>query len=277
MVRITALMDNLGSEQKLLVHEHGLSYLLEGPRWRILFDCGGSGHPWDNARMLGRDVSGLDAVVLSHSHYDHSGGYRFLIEGGQGSSVLYTGPGFFEPKFAWDGLRYTDLSAGFDRAFLEQHHITHREVRGAQEIFSGVWLVSGFPRVHSFETIPKRFVRQTGNGFVQDDFSDEQCLVLDLNGKLYVFVGCSHPGILNMITQVHTLLGKPIAAVFGGTHLVEADEERIHATVKELSGMGLHTLGLSHCSGGAAEEKAREHSGVTACHLAAGDCLFLGE
>lgn len=276
MVRVTALMDNLKSEQKMLINEHGLSYLLEGPGWRLLFDCGASAHPWQNARTLGRDVAHLDAVVLSHSHYDHSGGYRFLIESGLGSPVLYTAPHFFEPKFAFDGLRYTDLSAGFDRSFLEAHGITHRVVESVEEIFPGVYLISGFPRIYPFETIAPRFVRQTEQGFIPDDFADEQCLALELDGALHVFVGCSHPGILNMIRQVHKVLGKPVTAVYGGTHLVEADEARIHRTVAELSDMGLHILGLSHCSGDTAQATAREHTGVHSCHLACGDCLFLG-
>lgn len=276
MVRVTALMDNLPSEHKMLTNEHGLSYLLEGPDFRVLFDCGASGHPCDNARRLGLSLKDLDAVVLSHSHYDHAAGYRDLIESGLGSKLLYVGAHFFEPKYAFDGVRYTDLSAGFDRAFLLEHGIICQESQPVQEIAKGLYIVTGFPRIHSFETIPERFVRLTENGFIPDDFSDEQCLVLKQDEKLYVFVGCSHPGILNMITQVHKLLGLPVAAVFGGTHLVEAGGERIEKTVEALQAMGLHTIGLSHCSGEAAEHIARSHEGVRSCHLACGDSIFLG-
>ena len=84
MVRVTALMDNDASENKALVNEHGLSYLLEGPDFRILFDCGSGPHPWVNAHRLGLDVAKLDAVVLSHSHYDHAAGFRDLLEQGMG-------------------------------------------------------------------------------------------------------------------------------------------------------------------------------------------------
>ena len=75
MLRVTALMDNDASENKALINEHGLSYLLEGPDFRILFDCGSGAHPWVNAHRLGLDVAGLDAVVLSHSHYVHAAGF----------------------------------------------------------------------------------------------------------------------------------------------------------------------------------------------------------
>lgn len=274
MVRITALMDNQRSENKALIAEHGLSFLLEWPDRRILFDCGASGSVLQNARRLGRPLDGLDAVVLSHSHYDHAAGYRDLLEAGLGSRVLYTGGHFFEPKFAQNGDKYTDLSAGFGPDFLEKYGVRHKTVEGVAGIAPGVFLVGGFARLHPFETIPDRFVRRTGAGFVPDDFADEICLALDLGDRLAVLVGCSHPGILNMIGQVHKALQKPVWAVFGGTHLAEADGQRIDATVAGLRGMGLGLLGLSHCSGEAAECAIRQ-AGASGCHLAVGDSLFL--
>lgn len=277
MVRITALMDNQPSEHKALINEHGLSYLIEGRGVRVLFDCGAGEHPWRNAHRLGRALTGLDAVVLSHSHYDHAAGYRDLLEGGADCRVLYTGPHFFEAKYAFDGLKYTDLSAGFDTGFLSEHNVEHRVVEGVREIGPGMYLVSGFPRTHDFETIPTRFVRQTSGGFIPDDFADEQCLVLETGGKLVILVGCSHPGILNMVERVYAHFQKPIYGVFGGTHLVEADDPRIQATVDRLRELGLEALGLSHCSGEAAECAIAQRGDVQGCHMGSGDCVFFDD
>ena len=277
MIRVTALMDNKPSENKALVAEHGLSFLVETPGYRMLFDCGAGARPWENAHRLGLDVRQVDAVALSHSHYDHAAGYRDLIEGGCNCKVLYTGPHFFEPKFAFNGVRWTDLSAGFTAAFLQKNGIEHAVVEGCREIFPGTFLVGAFPRVHPFETIPGRFVRKTEEGFLPDDFSDEICLALDVQDKLYVLCGCSHPGILNMIAHVHGLFQKPVTAVYGGTHLMEADDERIRATIRELQEDGLQILGLSHCSGERADELLREIDGARSCHLGTGDCIFIEE
>lgn len=274
MVGITALMDNKPTEHKALISEHGLSLFVEYHGRRILFDCGSGANPLRNAHRLGVDLKDLDAVVLSHSHYDHAAGFRDLTENGLGSRELYTGPQFFEPKFARNGIRFTDLSCGFGREFLEEHRIRHHEVRGLEELFPGVWLISGFPRIHTFETIPSRFVRRRIEGTVVDDFGDEVCMALEVDGGLVVLVGCSHPGILNMMCQVKALLNRPIRAVFGGTHLVEADAERIKTTVSELQEMGLEILGLSHCSGDAADCAICARTDIEGCHLGTGDRIF---
>lgn len=274
MLHITALMDNKLTEHKALIAEHGLSLYVCFNGKRILFDCGSGPNPIGNAQKLGIDLKRLDAVVLSHSHYDHAAGFRFLTQQGLGSGQVYTGPDFFEPKFARSGIRYTNLSAGFDRAFLQEYRILHQQVEGLREIFPGAYLISGFPRVQALETIPERFVRLTASGFVPDDFHDEICLALEVEGGLAVLVGCSHPGILNMISHVHTLLGKPVRAVFGGTHLVEADSARIESTIDALRAMGVEVLGLSHCSGDGADCAIRARQDVYGCHLGTGDCVF---
>lgn len=274
MLSLTALMDNKPTEHKALIAEHGLSLHVQYGDRRLLFDCGSGANPLRNAHRLGVDLKDLDAVILSHSHYDHAAGFRDLTESGLGSRDLYTGPNFFEAKYAKNGVRFTNLACGFDAGFLEENGICHHEVRGVEELFPGVWLISGFPRVHSFETIPERFVRRTEAGFVTDDFGDEVCMALEIEGRLAVLVGCSHPGILNMMTQVSRLLGKPIRAVFGGTHLVEADENRIRETIRSLREMGLEILGLSHCSGDAADCAICADPSIQGCHLGTGDCIF---
>ena len=77
-----------------------------------------------------------------------------------------------------------------------------------------------------------------------------------------------------MIRHVGALLGKPVRAVLGGTHLSEASTARIGYTVDALEKMGVTLLGLSHCSGDGAESLIRQREGLTACHLGPGDCLF---
>lgn len=275
MIRITALMDDKQSKNEALISEHGLSYYVEAGEKRFLFDCGQSQRTWDNAATLKLDVKNLDAVILSHSHYDHAGGYRSLVESGGGSPVLYTGDGFWEEKFSMDGATFLAKSAGFDGAFLRNRGIEHRIVEDISQIAPGIYLIGNFQRVNKFEIIPEKFVRKTENGFVWDDFRDEICMALDIGGKLAVLVGCSHPGILNMVQHIHQILNLPISAVYGGTHLVEATEGRIESTLTALQEMGLEVFGLSHCSGAAAEAAIARRTQLRGCHIGPGESVIL--
>lgn len=273
MLQITALMDNRLTGRKDLLCEHGLSMFVSCQGKGVLFDCGSSERMLYNAKKLGIDLGKLDAVVLSHAHYDHAGGFRFLAEQYPVGRV-YTGPGFFEPKYARADHCCKNLSAGFDEGYLEEQGIAHSTVDGVAEILPGIYAISGFPRRESMETIPDRFLRLTKAGFVPDDFRDELCLALETGEGIVLLVGCAHPGILNMARHVTAVLGKPIRAVLGGTHLVEADTQRVQRTVEELGRMGVTLLGLSHCSGETAETLVRQREDITACHLGPGDCVF---
>ena len=273
MLQITALMDNRLTGRKDLLCEHGLSMFVSCQGKGVLFDCGSSERMLYNAKKLGIDLGQLDAVVLSHAHYDHAGGFRFLAEQYPVGRV-YTGPGFIEPKYARADHCCKNLSAGFDEGYLEEQGIAHSTVDGVAEILPGIYAISGFPRRESMETIPDRFLRLTKAGFVPDDFRDELCLALETGEGIVLLVGCAHPGILNMARHVTAVLGKPIRAVLGGTHLVEADTQRVQRTVEELGRMGVTLLGLSHCSGETAETLVRQREDITACHLGPGDCVF---
>ena len=273
MVQITSLMDDRLTGRKDLLCEHGLSMHVACHGKNILFDCGSSEKTLYNAQKLGLDLSKLDAVVLSHAHYDHAGGFRFLAQKFP-VDRLYTGPGFFAPKYAESGSCYKNLSAGFEREFVKEKGIVHRCVEGAEEILPGLWAISGFPRTEPMETIPERFLRLTKAGLIPDDFRDELCLALETGSGIVLLVGCAHPGIINMVRHVGARLGKPVRAVLGGTHLSEADPARIRYTVDALEEVGVTLLGLSHCSGDGVEALIRQREGITACHLGPGDCVF---
>lgn len=274
MLQITALMDNRLTEREDLKTEHGLSFHICCHGKNILFDCGSSDGVQFNARKLGIDLRELDAVVLSHGHYDHAGGFRFLVRSGTDIPRLYIGPGFFDEKYERSENCFANLSAGFDARFLEENGIAHQQVDGLLKLCPGCYAVSGFPRLQPMETIPERFVVRREGALVPDDFRDEVCLVLETGEGLVLLVGCAHPGIVNMADHVYRLFGKPIRAIFGGTHLAKAKEDRIRMTVSRLQAMGVSLFGLSHCSGEGIECALRAREGLRVCHLGPGDCVF---
>ncbi len=274
MLKLMNLVENNMSENKALRAEHGLSFFVEGDNFKFLFDCGPSDAILHNARYLGVRLASGQFTVLSHNHWDHTLGYREVVEAGLAPKVLYTGPNFFARKYAQSGMRYTDLSSGLDEEFLQEHGIEHRVIEGAEKIGEGLWLVSGFNRTHDFETIPTRFVKEDKGRMVKDDFSDEVCAVFDTPRGLVVMVGCSHPGILNILETVHQRLERPIYGVIGGTHLMEADENRIKQTLTELERLGIEVAGLCHCSGQKAREEIDEREALAGCQIHVGGVIF---
>lgn len=275
MIILRTLLENNLSRNRALIAEHGLSFLVETGGKRILFDCSAGKAARRNAEKMHVSLKDVDYVVLSHSHYDHAGGYPDMAAHGV-RAPLVTGPQFFEEKYARDGDKYTYLGCGFGPEFLEKKKIRHLVCEGVLPLFDGCYAVGGFERTHAFEKPPARFVRQTGAGMVEDAFPDEVCLVIEEPKGLVVIVGCSHPGILNMIEGVRECFGQPVYAVFGGSHLVEADEVRLAETIKILGNMGISLVGFNHCTGDVAQERMSAGGcGTVYTHLKTGDCIFL--
>ncbi|MBQ9565019.1 MAG: MBL fold metallo-hydrolase, partial [Synergistaceae bacterium] len=236
---LTVLVENTPSEHKALGVEHGLSLFLETPQSTFIFDCGSTGLAWRNAERLNlrQKLSRIQFAVISHAHYDHAGGFPALLEYAK-PETLYTGPGFWEEKWAYtpEGDKFTYLGAGFGKADLDERGIRHEVVDGILKLDETVWLMGNFERRYPFETIPERFVR--GVGKTPDDFGDEICLAVQEGDGVAVITGCAHPGILNIVTSVHERLKLPVTSVVGGTHLMEADAERIDRTLDALQIMG---------------------------------------
>lgn len=275
MIVLRTLLENNLSRNRALIAEHGLSFMVETENVKILFDCSAGSAAVRNAEKMHVSLKDTDYVVLSHSHYDHAGGYPDMVSGGV-LAPLITGPRFFEEKYAEEGDKYTYLGCGFGEEFLAENGIEHRICEGCETLKPGCHVVGGFRRIHDFEKVPSRFVRQTREGMTADDFPDEICLVLERKEGLVMIVGCSHPGILNMIESVRERFGQPVYAVFGGSHLVEADEGRVLETLRRLQDMGIVKAGFNHCTGDTAQNLlSRTGGGLSCSHLKAGDCIFL--
>lgn len=275
MLSVTALMDDRAPRDSRLTAEHGLSLLIDYNGRKILFDCGAGPAFLENARKLELNLSDLDAVILSHNHYDHGGGFPALAERSWGELPVYTGVGFFRKKIALRASGPEAADSGFGPEFLEKSGFRHREVSAPECVFPGAYLISGFPRVTPYETVPERFRLWEEGKLLPDLFTDEICLALETAGGLAVVVGCSHPGIVNMLAHVSACLARPVRAVFGGTHLVDGDDDRIQKTVDELKAMGLEILGFGHCTGEKAENMLLSRQDIQSCHLAPGDRIVL--
>jgi len=261
MLQITTLVENSPGEHKGLVHEHGLCFHIDNGGNCLLFDVGPTDALIRNAAKLRIDLTRVSQVVLSHGHYDHSGGLRFLATPTSGFGVV-TGRGFFDEKYGEMGAAHEFLGNDFDAQWLADNGIPHAVLdEPVRELAPGVHVLTDFPRVHPDEIVNPRFKVRVDGAFVPDTFADEVMLAVDTPRGLVAVLGCSHPGVKNMLDATALRLGKPIYAVVGGTHLVEASPESLALTIDYLRRKAIRVIGVSHCTGAAAMNSLKSFGG----------------
>ena len=259
-LKITTLIENNPGTDKRLAYEHGLSLYIEFDNKKILFDTGQTGMFLRNAKLMEISMDKLDYIVLSHGHYDHSGGMPRLMEIMNPDIPVITGKGFFTPKTK----KLEDGGWKPNGNPFEAHDLKDRKIsvttitEDVTALTDNILVFKNFIRSNDFETIDPHFHVRTENGTVPDDFRDEIALGLKTEQGLVVIVGCSHRGIINILTSIHKSTGMKIRAVIGGTHLVHASQERIERTLEALDQMDLEKVAVSHCTGEAVPQ-VRDH------------------
>ncbi len=259
-LKITTLIENMPDAAGELLYEHGLSLYIEFHGKKILFDTGQSGDFLKNAGKLGKSMKDLDAIIISHGHYDHSGGVPALLEVLERETPLYVGAGFFQKKHKLlsDGsFRYNGNP--FEKEALPEDKVRLRQVGcEVSTLWEDVLLFRGFERTSDFEALNPKFYVEKDGVLELDAFGDEVALGLRTEKGLVLVVGCSHVGISNILQSVSRWNGEPIYAVLGGTHLIEAEEERLEKTMDAFQACGVKCVAVSHCTGEAGIAKAQE-------------------
>jgi 7,8-dihydropterin-6-yl-methyl-4-(beta-D-ribofuranosyl)aminobenzene 5'-phosphate synthase len=243
---ITSLMDDL-CPRRGLKGEHGLSLYIESGNSSLLFDSGSSDAFIQNAQFLGIDLANLDAVVLSHGHYDHGGGLPALLELMRADPPpLFVGRGFEAKRLAREGGSVADI--GLPRPLIPEGLPT-AVVYAVEEIADGVILLPKAEMVYE-ASIDPRFRRGSGADEKPDSFDDELCLVAVEDGGLTVITGCAHRGILNIVEAARVAFpGRPIRAVVGGFHLGALPDSELASVARDLAAMEPGSVFCCHCTG----------------------------
>jgi len=276
-LRIATLSENTAGIDGFL-GEWGLSILVESDEAKVLFDTGQSVSTTHNARLLGVDLSQIDRIVLSHGHFDHTGGLRqVLSEIGREIEVI-AHPDIWQAKYATSQSgesRYIGIP--FSRRELEELGARFRLTPEPVAISDSITTSGEVPMVTDYEEIEPFLVVKDNGNFKPDIFRDDQALIIKAKPGLVVILGCAHRGIINTLYHAQKISGvKKIDTVIGGCHLMNASEERIWQTIAALKELGVGRLGVCHCTGMAASVIMAQEFGDRFFLNNAGTVLDLG-
>ena len=255
-VCITTLVEDTASGTGLS-GEHGLSFWIEYGDQRVLFDTGQTGLLLRNAKLLGADVAKAYAIVLSHGHYDHTGGLGAVLDIAPRATV-YMHPAAIQPKFGRKGAETRAIGMSDSTRQVVRAHAQDERVVWTEEpakVMPGLFVTGRIPRNTDFEDVGGAF-------YVDEDceeadtLSDDQAIFFDTSRGLVVLLGCSHAGVVNTLDYIVELSGgKQIGSVVGGMHLLNASQDRIEQTVNAFSKYNVQHIGLAHCTGADAAQE----------------------
>lgn len=271
-MRIITLIENTPGAPGC-AHEHGLSLYIETDRHTLLLDTGATGAFADNADALGLDLSRVDTVVLSHGHYDHTGGVLRLADRAPAARI-------YMQRGAGGDFYHGDRYIGIDKAILTLPNLVLLE--GDCRLDEELFLFTGVTgrRFWPQSNLELRAAASDGS-LVQDTFSHEQYLVITQGSRRILLSGCAHNGILNILDRYRALFGTDPDGVISGFHMkkatpyTDAEWQTIEETGRALQRYRHTRFFTGHCTGRPAQERLQEILGDQLQPLHSGEPLDL--
>ncbi len=234
-----------------VIGEHGFACFIETPDGNYLFDTGQGFGIVQNALALGKDLRSIQAIMISHGHYDHTGGLPAVLKL-RGSIDVYAHPDIFSDRVWISGNKSRFVGIPFRRIYLESLGANFRLETGLVTIGPGIFLTGEIPRRNTFEKGDANMtaILPDGGSIHPDPLKDDLSLIVDSPSGLILVLGCAHAGIINIIEYVLEQTGRDrIHAIIGGTHLGFSSDEQFEETLKVIDRYHIERIGVSHCTG----------------------------
>jgi 7,8-dihydropterin-6-yl-methyl-4-(beta-D-ribofuranosyl)aminobenzene 5'-phosphate synthase len=246
--------------------EHGLAYYIEavvnGKPNGFMFDYGLDFQGVSkNMELLDIDVRRLEALGLSHGHFDHWGNLIAILKYNRAKIrkgiPLYVGEEAFSQRFANLPAGPFDVSGMIDLEQLRRDEIESlsvakiSEVKDPTPIVPGAYLTGNIERVTEYEKGSPILLIKRGEKVERDSFTGEQSLVFNVKGKgLVVVSSCAHAGIVNTVKHAQKMAGiEKVHAVIGGFHLSGAKPDVIQRTIADIKAIAPEYIVPMHCTG----------------------------
>lgn len=250
-VEIVNLYSNVAEPSSELIGDHGQSFLIKSGNEKILLDVGSKGkillHNMDKLDISPNDIS---LLILSHGHYDHTGGLPLFLDARTTSESL---PVIAHPDVLLQRrirIAFISKNSGFPKLTEEQQSkIKFEYLKTARKINAFI-RTSGeiTDRPYRQGTEPRMQSKVAGK-FDIDLVADDLSVILDSKEGQVIIMGCAHAGILNICKHAKDTSTKPIKAILGGTHMVRYEEEEVLLTAEKLiNDFDNPDLYLNHCT-----------------------------
>lgn len=250
-VRLRILVDNIAAPG--LLAEHGFSLLVETSGRTILFDTGQGPALPRNAEKMKVDLQKTDLLILSHGHYDHTGGLPTVLHASYHVHVYCHGAAFLPRYSINSGIAkpvkmIPEAMIAIDGLPEERMHWVAKPLK----IADNIGITGEIPRTSAFENTGGSFYFDQ-DGKRTDSIRDDMAIWISTSQGLVICIGCCHAGIINTLNYIRDLTGESkIHTLIGGLHLLNADLERLEKTIAGLRRFDIGQIIPCHCTGDAA-------------------------
>lgn len=272
-MEIITLIEDSKHDEKL-IEEFGLSLLIKTNGKNILFDTGSSENFIKNAKMLGMELQDIDFVVISHAHYDHSGGLKAFLQINDKSKVFFcesadgdyysntvTKLPYFLNILIYPLVHnsaYFSKYIGVDKTIFKNYSDRIEFIKSFKEIDKNIFAITDIIKTRPLAKGNKFLLSMQGDKIKPDEFKHELILTIKEDDGLVIFTGCGHSGLLNMVETVKNCFKDDnIKGIVGGFHLkfqprkdsLAGKRKDIEFIAKELIRHNAAKVYTGHCTG----------------------------
>ncbi|KJU70625.1 MBL fold metallo-hydrolase [Clostridium baratii] len=260
-MKITTIIENEATKLSNLYKEHGLCYFIEIDGLNILFDTGKSYKAYENFKKLGLDDKKIDYIILSHGHYDHTGGLKVFLENIKCKPKIIVGNEFFSRKYKYhlkeNNKKYIGID--FNLEYLKEKNIEIIEVKESIKLTDKINLISNLKGIDERNILEGEDVLAVkyNNSLIRDDFREELVIAIERSYSIILITGCAHNKIQYIAKYIKNKFNKSNLIIIGGVHLSNATDKEINEAIDNLKEINIKKVSLCHCSGHKIIEKLK--------------------